>query len=444
MRRTRWGLGPLGDIADIIPPQPGMNLTSEQTTQTAQPLDGPPVVYRSAAAARIWSLEYTGRSPFEMASLVQMARHPGPLYLLDPITCQTNMLAAHVAEPGMMLRHNGEDVLGWQPRGDGRVLAAGTAYETSLITNGTFEDSSYWVDALAALERDDQAHWWTTSTLASNSGERSLRAQFLAAAPAWQALHPMVEVPVSRRVRVSCWVRAGGGQAAPHPSATVTVQMRLRNPETDAITMSTVLEPYAIGGQPLWTHVTGTVDIPAEFDGFQTVVSFANHAARGQAFVDDVSVIAEHTAFGLDATYTGLVTTDGEQAVSQPVPVRAGAWHTVSVTVGGIADVQLIAVGATGEDTVADVRAGTGWVTATGRMPDGAQQAAIAVTPRGGPAAFARAQLTETEHHMPWHPGAGVPAVAVTDGYEHAVTRIHRDGRIYGDYSFTLTEVAAP
>src|SRR5690625_5092155 len=186
--------------------------------------------------ARSWSLEYNLRTAFEVADLVQLCRHPGPLYLLDPATCQTNMLPARVAEPGLILRRDGQQVLGWTVNGDGRVLAGGTAYETNVITGGNFEDVSYWNDQLSSLPRDDLAHQFSISTLAANSGERSLRVAFLAAGQAWQSLHEMSAVPVSRRVRISVWVRAGGGGGAPAPATEVAIAMRLRAATSQQVT----------------------------------------------------------------------------------------------------------------------------------------------------------------------------------------------------------------
>src|SRR5690625_1234123 len=429
-------------MTDFTPPAPGLSVTTAQTTSVAEPLDGPPVVYRSPTAARSWSMEYTHRSPFEVAHLIQLARHPGPLYLLDPFTTQTNMLPARVAEPGLMLRRNGEDVAGWDTGGDGRVLAGGTGYETSIITNGNFEDVSWWNAELAGLERDGLAHTWAPSALAANSGSHSLRAGFLAAGPAWQTLHSMVEVPLSRRVRISAWVRAGGGGAAPAPNATVSVALRMRRASGDEVTMTTVLSPTRMGHLPLWTSIEGMVTIPAGFDTFQTVIVFDDHAARGQAFVDDVSVIAEQAALNLDYTFSGFATTVDEQVLGERVPVRAGAWYTASIVIGGVADVRLYSYGATHERP-AEVIGAQGWVTCTGQMPDGAEQAAICIIPRGGPAGFAQAQLTETTHHMPWHPGLGVPAVVLTEGHEHTASFINGT-EMRGDYSFTITEVAAP
>lgn len=136
-------LGPLGHMRAIPSPAPRTQIITNRVT-SEMPLLGGGVEYQSApSGAREWSLAYSWLDSERAGFLKACAQGavPGPLHLLTADAAVTNMLAPHLAAPGM----GGDDTLG--PRSARRVLVDGVPLVGVELATG--DEIAAWSDLFA-------------------------------------------------------------------------------------------------------------------------------------------------------------------------------------------------------------------------------------------------------------------------------------------------------
>lgn len=141
---TQWAyLGPIGALREIPNPGPGVQVTTNRVT-SEMPLLGGGVEYQLAPRGpREWAIEHTWLDAAQAGFLKACAQGavPGPLHLLTADAAVTNMLAPHLAAPGM----GGDDTLG--PRSSRRVLVDGVPMVGVELAAGF--DITAWSDPFA-------------------------------------------------------------------------------------------------------------------------------------------------------------------------------------------------------------------------------------------------------------------------------------------------------
>lgn len=96
-------LGPLGFMQDIPSPRPNVMVEAARPGSAFVTLDGVQHVQVGARAPRSWLLAFPLLTPVQVGFLSACAQGavPGPLYLHTEDAARSNMLAPHIAAPGI-------------------------------------------------------------------------------------------------------------------------------------------------------------------------------------------------------------------------------------------------------------------------------------------------------------------------------------------------------